>query len=230
VPARLFYAESLRICREMGDVRLGAMASRGLGLVAFDEADFPESSRHFEEVLTSGRALESADLILYAFLGLGEVARAEGNLAAARRLHEEALPLAREEGDSKSLGAILGNLGMMACDEGDLPAARAYFREGLSIDLDLGYRSGVASAISGLAAVAARQGAWVRAARLAGVAETLYGESEFQIEHSERDFRDRYVAVMRDGMGDSAFEDAKSEGRSIPFERALREALNESED
>jgi predicted ATPase/serine/threonine protein kinase len=214
-PARLAYEESLRICREMGDIRLAAMASRGLGLVALDQADFREACRHLDEVLTSGRVLGSDDLIIYALLGLGEVARAEDDMALARRLYEEALPLARQQGDFKSLGAILGNIGMIACDAGDLHAAGAHFLESFTIDRALGDKAGVATAFNGIAAVAARSGAWVRAARLLGVAESLRGESEGGMDPVDRAFRERYVALVRAQLGDPAFEEAAAEGRSL---------------
>jgi non-specific serine/threonine protein kinase len=228
-PAHLFYAESLRICREMGDIRLAAMASRGLGLVALDRADFREACIHLGEVLASGRALGNDDLVVYALLGLGEVARAEGDMVASRRFYEEALPLARREGDYKSLGAILGNIGMIACDEGDLSAAQAFFREALSIDRELGNRAGIATSIDGLAAVVAARGAWTCAARLLGVAEAVRGESEAGMEPVDRVFRDRHVAIVRERLGDSAFEGSTAEGRSMDVDRALLDVVDELE-
>jgi hypothetical protein len=74
--------------------------------------------------------------------------------------------------------------------------ARACFREALAGAQALGHLDGVACALDGLGAVAARLGAWERAARLAGSTQAFYEAIGYELEPTDRAFRDRYLTGL----------------------------------
>ena len=159
------------------------------------------------------------------------MARLEGEWAAARALYEQALAIYRQAGDQEGVSVALGNLGAVAWEEGDLAdgAAPATAKPSRSIR-SWGTRTVSQSSLDGLAAVAAKGGAWERAARLAGAAEALRDAIGFELEPADRAFRERYLAEVRERLGEAGLEAALAEGRALTLEQAVRKALEDDEE
>jgi hypothetical protein len=75
--------------------------------------------------------------------------------------------------------------------------------------------------------VAARLGAWERAAQLAGAAEALRETIGYELEPTDRAFRDRYLTEVRAALGETALEATMAEGRAMTLEEAVRLALED---
>jgi hypothetical protein len=119
----------------------------------------------------------------------------------------------------------LVNLGAAACEEGDFARASACYREALAIERRLGSKSEISISLDGLSAVAAGRKAWERAARLAGAAEALRAAISYERLPVDVAARERTLALVREALGEAAFETAFAEGRRMSLDEALAVAL-----
>ena len=82
--------------------------------------------------------------------------------------------------------------------------------------------------LSNLAIVAQSRGAWQTAARLFGVVDALretVGSSSLSLSPMERAAYEAAVAASRAKLGTETFAAAWAEGRTLPLEQAIAEAL-----
>jgi hypothetical protein len=122
-------------------------------------------------------------------------------------------------------GAALNGGGVPAYRQGDYAAARALQGESLAIRRELGDRRGIALSLEGAASVAAATGEARRAARLWDAAERLREEIAAPLLLSDRSQHEE-VAAARSALGDdAAFDAAWQEGRAMPLEQAIADAL-----
>jgi non-specific serine/threonine protein kinase len=227
--ARAYFDEGLRIAREAGDKYEIAHVCLPLGgLVAIMDGP-ATAARYLETSLALGRELESVGIVAGSLNCLGEAARQEGDWAAARAYYEQSAAVLRQAGHQLGLNVALGNLGAVACEEGELTVATACFEEALVISQSSKEPDSIALALDGLGAVAAKRGAWERAGRLAGAAQTMRDASGYALEPTDRAFRERYLAEVREQLGEAGLEVALAEGRALTLEQAIGEALAESE-
>jgi hypothetical protein len=127
------------------------------------------------------------------------------------------------------VNAVLGNLGAIACENGDLPAASVYYRDALSSAQRIGSKDGIAYALEGLATVATRQRAWVRAGRLAGAAQALREQIGHEPDPADRAVRARFLAEIREAVGEEGLEMTAAEGRGMTLEQATGYAFEEED-
>jgi hypothetical protein len=84
----------------------------------------------------------------------------------------------------------------------------------------------VAFVLVGLAECLAAQGEPERAARLYGAADAVFASvgMSFHPLRASASFHEQYLNLAREQLGDEAFEDAQTQGRSMSFEQALDHA------
>jgi hypothetical protein len=119
----------------------------------------------------------------------------------------------------------LNILGKVTYEQGDYLLAQALHIEGLAIMRELGDRWGMAWSMEGLA-VAFALALPSRAACIWAQAERLREEIGAPLPPSEQPRYNRYVAVARAAIGDSAaFDLAWQRGRAMTLEHAVEYAL-----
>ena len=217
--------ECLALYRELGDMRGIPEALLGLGWVTFAHGDYERAGRHFEESLALFRELGSKRDIAAVLNHLGELARAQGDYEHAAVSYNEDLVLSRELGDKMAMAHVLHNLGHIAHHQGDDERAAAHFTESLGLCRAMGNKVGIAYCLAGLAGVAGAHGQPMRAARLFGAVLPLLDAISGVLEPIDRLEYDRNVANARAQLGEAAFEVAWAEGRALPLEQAIAEAL-----
>jgi non-specific serine/threonine protein kinase len=227
--SRVHFEASMRIAHEMGNTLHVAWSRYGLGIVAYLRGDMVEARAHFDEGLARANELGNPRLVGFITNCLGEMARLQEEWVEARRHYDQCLVAARQTGARDMASTVLVNIGAVACEQGDLAAASACFREALSMDRRLVQRDSMASWLDGLAAVAAKQRAWERAARLAGAAQALLNMNGSELEPADRVFRERYLASVREQLGDAGYEAAVAEGGALTLEQAIAYALSDAE-
>jgi non-specific serine/threonine protein kinase len=225
--ARVFFEQGVGLARDAGDPTQVAWSCIALGVLAVRQGDVAAARAHAEEGLTSAREVGNDILVAECLNFLGDVTRFEGNLVAARALYERAVALNKGLGSQLGVSIGLNNLGAVSCEEGGLTEASASYREALAHARAHGFQEMVSLAFDGLGAVAAKRGTWERAARLAGAAEALRDEIGAQLDLADRAFRDRYLAEVREELGEEAIEAAMAEGRAMTPEKAAAYALSE---
>jgi predicted ATPase/serine/threonine protein kinase len=221
-------AEAIRISEKTGDRFYLCRSLLGLGniLESFD-ADPARAEAHYERALAVAEELGNKRLMGMAFNNLGEAARVRGDHAAARAFYERTIALFRGLGGGIKMAFALANLGAAAYELGDLETSRSSYLECLAIARETGSKQHIAHCLDGCAALALAEGNVRRAARLCGAAQALREQIGQQLEASDRGFRDRFLARIRDALGDSELAVATEDGRSAPLDAAIALAVGE---
>lgn len=214
--------ESLALFREVGDKRGIAFALNLLGVMASDRGDYLTARTRFEESLGIRRELRERRGIAGSLTSLGLVAREQGDHASARAYYQESLAIQQELGDKRGIAGSLYNLGLVAWRQGDATRATALFAESLRMRKMQGNKPGVAACLEGLARVA---GLPERAARLLGSAAALRESTGASLSPSDRADYDRQLSALKIILGEAAFSGAWNQGRTIPFEQVVQDAL-----
>ena len=90
---------------------------------------------------------------------------------------------------------------------------------------DIGTTHYTMCAFQHLGSVAARRGAFERAARLLGASNERYREFGIAREFTEQSLYDRSIEEIRGALGEERLHFHLDEGAALPFERAVDEAL-----
>ena len=229
--AAALHQDSLTLRRELGDRSGIATSLHNLSRVRFYQGDRERAVALCEESLGLRRELDDKRGIAMSLNTLGVIARNRGDQTAARSLYEESLGLFRELGDQWGIGLLLNNLARVARDLGDWTWTADLCAESLALFREVGDRHGLAWVLSNLAIMARFRGSWERAARLFGVVEALgesVGSSALSLSPAERGAYETAVAATRAELGPEVFAAAWAEGRMMPLEQAIAEALGAS--
>jgi predicted ATPase/class 3 adenylate cyclase len=174
VEARVLIAESLDICREIGDTLGIGWALVDLGIVTRYEGDQVTARTLFEEGLGLMRQARDTLGMAAALGNLGLVARDQGDAETAETHLNQSLGLWREVGDRVGIGWVLTGLAMVARARGKFDVANRRTEESLAIWRELGDRQNTANTLSTAARLARDQGEYAVARdRLAESLETF---------------------------------------------------------
>jgi hypothetical protein len=146
----------------------------------------------------------------------------------ARALLEPCLDLFQKMGEKSGIAHCHLNLGRAAQLEGAHETARAEYAAALPVFGKMHDRWAVALGLEAFAGLAADEGDAARAARLFGAADALrerIGAPRPPVEQPEYE---RQIAALRAVLGEPAWAVALAEGRALPPERAISEALQSS--
>jgi len=174
-----------------------------------------------EEGLAIAKELSDKDSLASANALRGQIVFNRGDIATARSLLEESVRLSREVGSRHSTAESLSLLARVVSVHGDHTAACALYEESLAIGRDLNNMWLIVPCLDGLASMGARQGEFVRAARLWGAAEVLRESVGMHIAPIERADYEHRVAAVRSQLGEKVFVAAWAQGRTMTLEQAL---------
>jgi predicted ATPase/class 3 adenylate cyclase len=198
-----------------------------LGTLACEQGDFAAAERLFEEALDIANEHGNIMDIVHHLSGLGHVARGRGDFEAARTLYQQSLATARRLGYKRMTTFNLQYLASLAWTRGDLPEAATLYREALAYFGPAGDDLGIARCLEGLCKVAAREGAYGRAARLSAVAERLREGMKSPMPPSEVTDYCAALDAARAALATADFEVARSEGRNVHLDGGIDLALQD---
>jgi len=224
--ARALFAEGVALSREIGDRWGLAYALFSLG-AAVRRDDPAAACPILEESVALFREVGDWNQLAQTLAQLGIVARQEGDHMWAAALLEESLALGREVGDKGNILRALQRLGDVVLNQGDSERALALYQESLALARLLEEKEGIALCLVGVGGVASAVRQAERSARLLSAAETLLdtiGLSLAAWPEMRADY-DRYVAAARAQLDAATFAAAWAEGRALPLEQAIAEAL-----
>lgn len=219
---------ALSLYQGLGDQSGVAFALNNLGVQAMDQGDHERAAEFLEQSLRLAQALGAKAIMLYPRHNLGTMAKRQKNYERAAILYEENLVLCRELGDPWLTAITLGDLGVVSRNLGDYERARRYFKESLILSRRIDDKEHFAEWLEGYAGLAAVQARPERAARLWGAAEALRETIGVPLALDEQGEYERNVAMTRNVLGEVAFASAWTMGRSMPLERVVIYALEES--
>ena len=223
------YRESLELARELGDERRMAFALGGLGNLYMGSGDYAAARSHYVEALALFRQagdVRGAGLILS---NLGRLTELEGDLETAHALFEEGMAVFREVGDIGSLALRLSSLGELSMRLGYRDRARDQLIECLHVMQELGEAHAAAYALERCAIWLEGVGDAAAATRLCGSADALRRRIAAPPSPKEKQDLDAFLLRLQGTLGGARFGDAWSQGRLIPFEKGLDEALRRLE-
>jgi tetratricopeptide (TPR) repeat protein len=246
--ARALYEESLSLKRELKD-RVGeARALLIVGRAARDQGDYPAAHGCFTGARQIAEELDHRPLLVAALHSLGEIARLEQEHEEAGPLLDESLAIAREADDRRGILASLHEQAMLAQDQGKWERAAAYWVDLLTrarewerqqVSPDAAWISGpnpppeLLSALEGIGRVWLQQGEARRAVRLLGAVTAARDARPLDLwryRPSDHAAAESIVPAVQAALGPEGFEEAWSEGRSMPLAQAVAAALEEDED
>lgn len=129
---RVHLEESIRIAREIGEVRILSLSLGSLGNLLWDRGD-PGGPALAAEALDVARKGNDPWAIASALMNLGEYVERHGDYTEARRLLEESLAVNRAMGNALGMVSALEDLGRYAYWQGDYAQARSLIGEGMQI-------------------------------------------------------------------------------------------------
>ena len=227
--------ESVALGRRVGPRVALAMALHTSGIVSYMGGRYDQSVTLSEEAIGLLRELGNAPVLAYT---LGSQARAIADLgdpARAIRLAEEGLRISRNVGNKSGIGEVCKDLARFALLAGDVSRAIELVRTSITICEKLGHRWLIANCLYILACVKRAQGAalpagdvgrdhLLDAARAFGAAASLREQSGVatfaEVQQYECD-----LELLREVLGETAFEDARAEGRAKSLKQAVDFAL-----
>jgi non-specific serine/threonine protein kinase len=217
--------ESLALSREGGNEWLEAFSLAMLGVVAEDTGEFERSLPLQEEAHRRFLAMGDRSNAALSMTHLGIVAWGVGDLDRAIPLLEEALRAEREVNDAWAASVSLSYLGFIACDQDRFDRAAEYFTESLTMRWAMRTQEEVAHGIANFATLAAARGQHARAARLFGAAEMEREAINLKLQEPERSRYARAIEDTRRHLPRDVFAAAWADGRRLPPEQAVAEAL-----
>ena len=224
--AQALWQESLTLAREVGDqVRIQTVL-RQLGYTAMVQGNWEQAENFLKESLALAREIGLKRGVATALNYSAQLARRRGDLAQAADLSKKSLILSREMGHMWDILEHLLILGEIIRDQGNLAQARALFEEGLSLAQQAGDKPFIRLHLVGLASLAVAEHQSQQAARLFGAAECLFDlRKELDSDPYRRTVYERDMATIRAQLGEEAFAAAWAQGRTMPLEQAIDEAL-----
>jgi non-specific serine/threonine protein kinase len=217
--------EMLAIARREDDRRGEAKALFRLSFVASHRGDRAAAVALAEQALALFRQLGSRHWLARSLRRLGRELDGRGDHDRAEALQREVLRVWCDLGDAHGEAHALSHLATVARNRGETARAAAFYRESLVRAAELDHRWVIAENLVGLADIALSQGQARRGARLLGAVEALDETIGFALFAWSRDVHEDLVRDARQSLGDDAFAAAWQEGRALPLERAIDEAL-----
>ena len=225
--ARQYAQEALAIAQELGDQQAMALALYTLGDdVVAESVERGMAIR--KQSLALSEAIGDRWMMAFTLNALGELARLQDDYVAARSFYERALQIRRELQDRRGIAVCLTNLGFVALRQGQIEQARDLLRQVLATRWELRDAVGVAETLVGMVVVIAESGdreAVRRAARWLGSLSAQLDDIWTPLTGADRREFETVTARVRACLGEDDLQRALAEGRQIPFERAVADAL-----
>ena len=219
------FEESLALWRELGDQKAAARSLSNLANVVELQGDYSRARSLYAECLLIFHELGDWTGVAWSTNYQGDVARDQGDFAAARTLYERGLEIFRELGDRWGIAGTLADLGSLERVQGNYSAATSLYRESIKIFQELDHKRGIARLLECFACAAGAQGETERSLRLAGAAAALRQKIGAPLTSVEQAKLEASLQAARQALTNAVAATAWLEGRALPVERAIEEAL-----
>ncbi|MGH2775962.1 MAG: tetratricopeptide repeat protein [Actinomycetota bacterium] len=225
--ATQLFEEALNSFRSRNDrVREGACLN-SLGVVARSRRDLERAKSLLTESVAIRRELQDSSGMSSSLSNLAILYMDLGDTERAKELLEETMRLDNERGDAWGVAVTSLNLGVARLELEEVDPAADMVKRSVQSFVELGDLDGVAEGIEALAGVAAAERGFVRAARLAGAADTLRRALGIPLTDVDRDRFDRWLSEPRKQLAHEGFKAAWAEGAGMTTEQAIDYALQD---
>ena len=180
---------------------------------------------HEVEALKLAHTLGDLGWLSYTTMQMGYGTYRRGDVAEAVQLYEEALRLSKEAKDRWAEMNAIYPLAVAVAELGDRDRAVDLFTKMIGLSREVANPDGTLRGLLGLASIRAATGHARRATRLLGAAEAIGERIGFALKVEARRLHADANAAARAQLGEEGFVAALSEGRSLPIEQAVAEAM-----
>jgi tetratricopeptide (TPR) repeat protein len=222
--ATMYLEESLAIAREQSLQPQIESALSLLGFASLGRGDLASARGYLEEALVLAREGGNKMEVAAAANGLAQFHRLAGQFDAAKPLYEEVLSLALDIGDREIVAVAELNLAMVAITLDVRDDARQLLLHAIAIAKEERSMPTGQSAIEVTAGMAAAQGNWNLAARLFGAAEVQADATGLHRDPADEAFLAPLMLRARERLGEQAFAEAASAGRTLSFDAAIKDS------
>jgi tetratricopeptide (TPR) repeat protein len=220
--AYALFEESLALFRELGNKRGIAQCLQQSALWLLNaRGDQATIQARLEDILALHTELGNKAGMAYYYFISGFEALSRGDAANAYTMVEQFLALFRELGNRWEVSWSLAALGRIKVYQGDVAAALAFYEQSLAGARELHDDWLCAYCLEGWAIAVAKQGKCAWAARLWGAAESSRERCGIPLSPLDRVDYEPAVAAARIMLGEQAFTEAWTEGRTMTFEHVL---------
>jgi len=216
--------QSLDLFRQIGDWWGIALSSQYIGQLYLKQGDYEKAHQFFSRDLVINQRLKSKWGILIALRNLGDLYRFQGDYVRAEQFYTQSLIPCKEIGIKKDLVSILYLLAMVALHRDEYWLARQRFIAYFELARTIFDITCLGDLFSGMAAVAAGTKQYERSARLRGAVQKILDQEDYQWAHEKREFN-RLIPMVRQQLGETAFENYAAEGYALTTEEAIAYAL-----
>jgi predicted ATPase len=220
------FEESLALWRELGDQTGAARCLSNLANTVELQGDHARARSLYGECHSIFQELGDRTGVAWSINYQGDVARDQGDFAAARTMYEQSLAIFRELDDRWGIAGTLADLGNLAREEGNCSATKSLYRESIKIFQELDHKRGIARLLECFAYAAVMQCQAERSLRLAGAAAALRQTIGAPLKSTEKAKLEANLNAARHALTDAAGATAWLEGRALPVEKAIEEALS----
>ena len=216
--------EALGYYQSLGDRKGEATALNSLGVVTRSQRNFDSAEKLYQESVAIRRELDDSSLAA-TLSNLGILYLDRGDSDRALELLQEVMELDRAKSDDWGIACTLNNLGFIYLEQGKIELARSKLGEAIRSFVRLGDDDGVAEGLEATACVEAADGQPIRAARIAGAAETLRRSLGIPIGPIDQEQMDEWLSKARAALGEQAFRHHWDEGAAMTLDQAISYAL-----
>jgi len=221
------FEEALVAWRELGDAENVANALDGLGGAHFQSGHNDLAERYYEASLELRQKLGHPELVTRSLATICQLIISRGDVDQAEAIAHDIYRRAADTSDWAGELAALALLAGCALIRGDFASAEQRYARAAVFAWEHGDRRECATQMQGLAVAVSGRGDYKRALRIFGatLAERERHGLEWNIP-SWVQLLEEHLGRARAALGSKAAAAAEAEGRALPFERALDEALH----
>lgn len=226
--AKQCYEDMLVLAVEARDPVMMLTASGNLGQVMSDTGDFENGQVYLMESLSLARSAGRQQNVCVLLTNLGNLFLARHDYLAAQSCYEEALPIGQAIKARGHITFLIINMGEVAHNLGNLAAAMEHYQQGLRELREMGDKLSLTATLESFAYVlvdTAEAGDAQLAARLLGAAEALREGLQAPIPPREKGRYDKYLARLRERLGESDLLHLWRTGRALSLDHAVALAL-----
>jgi predicted ATPase/DNA-binding CsgD family transcriptional regulator/transcriptional regulator with XRE-family HTH domain len=224
------FDEGLRVAQALDDQRQIGAALANLAYLAWWQGDRRTAVELYADAVVHVRASGDAMFTGLFLSTLGWYTLVEGDVASARRYKEEGLALLRGLGAREAVGLALLGLAHVARQERNDPRLLALLEESASLLIEAG-SPGLVDWLSFLGQVHVERGAYAEGVRLLAAGDSdgpRFGSQRALLYLMPRDEFEASLAAAQSVLGESAFDEAWSEGKASTPDQAASVALARS--
>jgi predicted ATPase len=229
---------SIELFKLTKDQWFEAIALSWLGDVALYENNFDRAQTLHNQGIKLARQQGDPWGLVPSLMSSGQMAILDGNITLARTIFHEAVDLLHITGDNWNLSWALNELGHAALIEGELKQAGNCFMEGLTLANTLGNQRVLIVLLAGTAALIAikwknlpdgqqqNTAGLAMAARICGAAVPYLDIPGMFIWVDTKKLYDDDISLIKSLMDKDLWDEAYSEGQSLPIDQVIALAIN----